>query len=116
MIRLVADAGFPASVEQHRSERLEIHRWTGERLSDLGLVRDCETSGLDGIIFLGPQPLYSPQIRQAAQAAHLYLAGTLESEPFEAVRVIGNVFGQLEREARGGSTHVVLARELRPFI
>ncbi len=113
MIRLIADENFPLSIEQVRSLGLEINRWAGERVSDKQLLMECEQIGAHGVLFLGLQALVGSHLPSVARAHRLYLAATVETDPFAAVRTVGNLIGPLEREVAAGVAHAIYARELR---
>lgn len=114
-MRLLADQGFPASVEQNRSLDVEINRWNAERVSDLELIRECSASGFAGLLLLGVQSLVSSDFRRLAAQLGLYVGATLEDNPFTASRTIGNLLPILSREGRPGMVHVLLSREVRAW-
>jgi len=113
MKRLLADAGFPASIEQSRTLGLEISRWAGERVSDAELVAECRQLDFDGILFLGLQPLISSSLRARARNLNVLLAATVEDDPFEAARAVGNSLAQLEKSTQRGEIYKILSREVR---
>ena len=110
---LFVDASFPASIAQVRSQGLQLHRWSGERVGDLALVKEAARSAVGGVIFLGIQPLLSSAIRTAARDDGLFVAGTVEQGPFEAMRLVGNLLGSIERAAARPGCYKLLVREVR---
>lgn len=114
-MRLIADQSFPASIEQFRTLDLELVRWNGEAVTDEALIAECVTLPAEGVLFLGLQPLLGSQLSAFARAHGLYLAGTAETDPIEAARVVSNLLPQLERAIGPGLVHVLYAREIRPL-
>lgn len=114
-MRLLADQSFPASIEHNRTLEVEIVRWSGERVSDADLLRECTALGAAGVLFLGVQALLSDEVRRTGHDLGLYVGATLEDNPFTASRTVGNLLPVLSREARPRTIHVLLARELRTW-
>jgi hypothetical protein len=114
-VKLIADQSFPASIEQFRTLELELIRWNGEAVTDEALVAECVTLPADGVLFLGLQPLLGSRLGEFARGHGLYLAGTVETDPIEAARVISNLLPQLERAIAPGLIHALYAREIRPM-
>ncbi|KAA1375975.1 hypothetical protein [Aeromicrobium fastidiosum] len=114
-MRLLVDQGFPASIAQSGSMNVELLRWNTAAISDEELLKEAQLQAWSGVVFLGTRSLLSSSLRDDAANRRLWLAGTVTTNPFEAMRSISNNIGAIERSVKSGDVHLIYAREVRPL-
>lgn len=112
-MRLMVDAGFPASVSQANTTSVEFWRWAAGDISDPEFLKDAYVQGFQGVIFLGTRSLHSQGLANLSERKRLWVAGTVAVDPFDASRAIANNVHAIERLAKPGKTHEILTRDLR---
>lgn len=114
MIRILADATFPKSLESHGTTRLHFQVLDVEYVrTDTELAQLASAERFHGLALLGRDVLAQRELVQSVQEAGICLIATNTDDPVEAVEQLGEHVNALFVGVGPGRILLVLSHEVR---
>ncbi len=115
-MRLLFDQSFPRHVEDYSEIDFCLFRWTGEQVDDEELIEAAARDQLDGVVFLGLQPLADGRIADRADKLSIHLSATYDTEPMQALTAVTTHLAALRRAIRPGGLTQISKSGVRPYV
>ncbi len=107
---LLFDQGFPQHISDYGEVDFALVRWSGEQVNDEDLLSAAARDKVDGVIFLGLQPLADGRLAALGDKLGLHVAATHDTEPMQALRAITFHLPSLKRMIHpGGVSHIFMS-------